>query len=198
MINLSRAKINNTILDPFCGSGTILTESLLMGYKDIIGSDISEKAINDTRKNIEWVKKNYGLGIKNYALYNKDVLELSKFIKPNSIDAIITEPYLGPQRGKIDIRKARKELEKLYSKSLVEFTKVLKLDGRVVMVWPIFHTTYNTQHITPNLNDFKIINPIPKNLKQNKVINLTKRNTIIYGRTDQKIWREIVVIKRLK
>ncbi|MEK7167023.1 MAG: DNA methyltransferase, partial [Patescibacteria group bacterium] len=40
MINLGQIKKDQTILDPFCGSGTILQEANLMGYENIIGSDI--------------------------------------------------------------------------------------------------------------------------------------------------------------
>jgi len=184
------------ILDPFCGSGTILTEAMLMGYGNLIGSDNSKKAIEDTQKNIEWIIRNYELGIRNYELFNRSAAELSKFIKLNSVDAIITEPYLGPQRGKIDIKKTVQELEQLYSKSLSEFKKILKPNGRVVMVWPVFrqHGTQNMEHIAPILGGFKIVNPIPENLLNNDIIKLTGRNTIIYGREGQKVWREIVVL----
>ncbi len=211
MINLSGAKANDIILDPFCGSGTILTEAMLMGCKNLIGSDISAKAIDDTKKNIEWIKKNYKLParhlpeakpmaggqITNYKLLNLDTAKLSHRVKPNSIGIIITEPYLGPQRGARDINKTIKELENLYGKALAEFKKVLKPNGRVVMVWPIFmkHKTYNMKQITPDLNGFEIVNPIPENLRDNKIIKLTDRNTIIYGREGQKVWREIVILQ---
>ena len=185
------------ILDPFFGSGTILTEAMLMGYKNLIGSDISEKAIHDTKTNIAWINNNFQLKITNYELFNKDTKQLSRFIKPNSIDAIITEPYLGPQRGKVKINEVVRELNNLYSQSLAEFAKVLKPNGQVVMVWPVFHITPNAQHLMPNINGFKIINPIPKNLQQDKRIKLTSRNTIIYGRNQQKVWREIVVLKKI-
>jgi len=63
MINLALASSpcqgegrGEVILDPFCGSGTILTEAMLMGYQDLVGSDVSSKAIEDTRKNINWIK----------------------------------------------------------------------------------------------------------------------------------------------
>ena len=50
---------NAMILDPFCGSGTILTEAMLLGFENLIGADISAKAIEDTRKNMEWTRKNF-------------------------------------------------------------------------------------------------------------------------------------------
>jgi len=222
MINLAvppllarRGVGGEVILDPFCGSGTILTEAMLMGYKNLIGSDISPKAITDTKKNITWIKEKFAICDVRYAIYNKNVLELSQTIKPRSINAIITEPYLGPQRGKIDIKKTIPELEQLYTKSLQEFSKILKPNGRIVMIWPVFQDSHLSlrgprrgggrsnltnsvfnKTISPNLNNFKIINPIPESLRQNKKVILTERNTIIYGRPGQKVWREIVILEK--
>ncbi len=198
MINLSavRTRQGAFILDPFCGSGTILTEAMLMGYKNLIGSDISEKAICNTKKNIQWLKSKYLISDIQYQLFNKSTSELSNFLKPNYIDAIITEPYLGPQRGKININKIIPELEKLYSQALTEFKKILKPGGKIVIVWPTFRITHNAERITPEFNDFKIVNPIPKNLRDNPDIKLSDRDTIIYGRQGQRVWREIVVLEK--
>jgi tRNA G10 N-methylase Trm11 len=184
------------ILDPFCGSGTIITEAMLMGYKNLIGFDISPKAIEDTKKNIEWTKNKFNIQHSTFNIQIKDATTLSNNLKQNSIDAIITEPFLGPQRGKKNIGEIITELEKLYSDSLKEFKKILKPKGRIVMIWPVFHISQSTHSIQPNINGFKIINPIPENLRQSKKIILTERNTIIYGREQQKVWREIVILER--
>jgi len=198
MINLSDAKLEDTILDPFCGSGTILTEAMLIGYKNLIGSDISNKAVSDTKTNIEWVKNNFQLPIFNFQLINTSATEISKQIRPNSVDAIITEPYLGPQRGGFDINKIVKELEQLYSKSLMEFKKILKPNGKIVMIWPSFSVKQKSVFLNPNISGYKIINPMPKNLQKNIFIKLTTRDTMVYGREDQKVWREIVVLRKEK
>ncbi|MDO9399821.1 MAG: DNA methyltransferase [bacterium] len=196
MINLANISPEKTILDPFCGSGTILTEAMLMGYKNLIGSDISQKAIDDTKININWIQNNYQLSIINYQLFNISVKELSKTIKPNFIDAIITEPYLGPQRGKIEIKQVLEELNDLYSKALIEFDKILQPNGVVVMIWPIFYLHQKQNYLNPILNNFKIINPLPLELLNNKKIKLTDRQTIIYGRPNQIVFREIVILKK--
>jgi tRNA G10 N-methylase Trm11 len=196
MINLSGANPKNTILDPFCGSGTIITEAMLMGYKNIIGADISEKAISDTKENVEWTKKNFQFSIFNFQLLNTNATQLSKHLAPNSVNAIITEPYLGPQRGFFDINKTVKELEQLYSRSLSEFKKILKPGGKIVMVWPSFYNKRRNIFLNPDLTGYKIINPIPENLQTNIFVKLTNRNTIIYGRELQKVWREIVVLEK--
>lgn len=193
MLNLGGTKERGVILDPFCGSGTILSEALLMGYEDLIGSDFSEKAINDTKKNIEWIQKKYKINKSNILLYTLSAVELSKKIKANSVSAIITEPYLGPQRGKINLKKTIQELETLYSRAIFEFEKILKPNGIIVMLFPVF---YNKHFLNPKLGKFKIINPIPENLRKNKIIQTTKRQSIVYGRENQKVWREIIIMKK--
>jgi tRNA G10 N-methylase Trm11 len=187
---------NTTILDPFCGSGTLLTEALLMGYSNLIGADISRKAIINTQANLNWLKSQFPVSNFRFHLLNIDASQLSKHLAPDSVDAIITEPYLGPPRGKFDMDKIVKELEQLYSRSLTEFKKILKPDGRIVMVWPVFSGKQRNVLLNPDLSDFKIINPLPKNLRTNIFIKLTNRDTIIYGRKNQKVWREIVVLEK--
>ncbi|KKQ55981.1 MAG: hypothetical protein US74_C0020G0017 [Parcubacteria group bacterium GW2011_GWA2_38_13] len=83
MINLSQAKHDDIMLDPFCGSGTILQEAIVLGFKNVIGCDISEKAVSDSQKNIEWLKNE--LRITNYELriFQADVRELTKHIQRN-------------------------------------------------------------------------------------------------------------------
>jgi len=213
MINLAQANLEDTVLDPFCGSGTILTEAALMGYKNLIGSDISKKAVEDTKQNIKWIKDKFEIRNSKFEIYSQNATQLSQTLKHNSIDAIITEPYLGPQRGKIDIKKTVQELEQLYNKSLTEFKKILKPNGRVVMIWPVFLKTEMKVRFTnlapsapsvkakftnlaPRLNGFKIIKPLPEYLMTNKNIQLTPKNTIIYGRPEQRIWREIVILEK--
>ena len=52
MINLALSQNIDykNLLDPLRGSGTILTEAAVMGYQNLYGSDISRKAITDTKE----------------------------------------------------------------------------------------------------------------------------------------------------
>ncbi len=58
MVNLTGAEKNETICDPFCGTGGILVEAGLMGMKTI-GCDISPRMINLSTKNLEKNKAKY-------------------------------------------------------------------------------------------------------------------------------------------
>lgn len=176
MINLADLRSDRAvILDPFCGSGTVVTESMLMGYTDIIGADLSPKAVSDTRENVNWMRKRYGLEMANVKVINRNVINLSKVIKAGTVDAVVTEPYLGPQRGLKNIQGVISELEYLYSEALKQFDLILKKNGRVVMIWPVF---YGENYIKPKLGNF------------------TKVFSILYGRSGQKVFREVVVLDK--
>lgn len=48
------AASNNIVLDPFCGTGVVLQEALLMGY-GAYGTDLEPRMIDYSRANLEWL-----------------------------------------------------------------------------------------------------------------------------------------------
>jgi len=201
MLNLSQADKNQIILDPFAGSGTIIMEAALMGYKNLIGSDISKQAIADSEKNLSWLVEKGVIGkrdIKSIDFFISDVKNLSDRIKDGSIDAIVTEPYLGPAQRKgaafSEIKKIKQELEQLYFNAFRVFNKILKTNGRVVIIFPVFMQKENIYlEIIEKIKKlgFEIIDPISHtgfNFSE-----ITKREGILYSRPKQRIGREIIV-----
>lgn len=140
MINLSRISPDDVLLDPFCGSGTIVHEALLLGQKKVIGSDISPEAVRNARENTRWILEQYSLKPTFVKFLEIDARKISQQVK--KVDAIVTEPYLGPPlRGRESLKELEnilKELSELYRASLREFAKVLKPGGRLVIVFPLF------------------------------------------------------------
>lgn len=141
-----------TILDPFCGMGTILAEALLRGCH-VIGSDQSEEVIAKARKNLEWLTHDSrnrgtlipGIELPSVQLLVSDATHVSHKLRPNSIDAIVTEPHMGTpalgERRVTDPEKIRnvvKGLEKLYIGALRDWVDVLKPRGNVVIALPQF------------------------------------------------------------
>ena len=116
-----------SLLDPFCGSGTIIQEALTLGFQHVIGSDISQKCIDDTAANLTWAK----LPIPK--LICTDVLKLS--LPEQSIDVIVTEGYLGPVQPK-RFTAIHAELTDFYQRVLPSLAKILKPGGRLVIALP--------------------------------------------------------------
>lgn len=203
MINLADQPLEAKILDPFCGFGTILAEAALMGHKNLIGSDINRQAVEDTKQNLEWLNKNYELGIRNYKLFQSDVKNLSKKLPPSSISAVVTEPYLGPTRGisnyEKGIRNLIDELSQLYFAAFQEFKKILRPNGFVVFVFPAFKTGGQIKKISeialPKIKNigFEPLRLLPQNIST--YYSLPTAYSIVYSRPSQKVLREIFVFR---
>jgi tRNA1(Val) A37 N6-methylase TrmN6 len=197
MINLSGANTGSALLDPFCGSGTILSEAMLLGFSNVTGTDISDKAIADTKNNISWAEKTQNMSAvgkpngREIKIFQEDVQYLTKKIKPGSIDAIITEPYLGkPLKGReseAELRSQTAELKTLYLAAFEQFTRLLKSGGMVVFIVPCFKLKNGWLKIDIN-NELKKLSFSPSSL-----IKIEGRDyaSLLYARSDQRVGREI-------
>ena len=54
LVNIAGVSKGQVLLDPFCGSGTILGEALLKGV-DCIGVDRNHGSVERTKKNLAWI-----------------------------------------------------------------------------------------------------------------------------------------------
>lgn len=203
MINLAGIKKEESFADPFCGSGTIITEGALLGYKNLYGSDIKKEAVLATEKNITWLKNQY-LGKTqnlNLKLFTGDVSEISTKISHHSLDAIVTEPYLGPpfthSPNDREVLLVKNQLSLLYQKAIQEFARILKKGGRVVIVFPAFkiNRRYYLLDIIPSSNQmgFRLLHILPESFAKQYSNFLSERKTYLYGRGDEFVTREILV-----
>ena len=212
MVNLvNRGDVKNKVLlDPFCGVGTILQEAILLGYQNIIGTDINQKAIEAANQNIDWLEYQYKIQNVECKIFQADIRDLSKEILVKSVDNIVTEPYLGPLRrpnSKLEIQNLISDLSSLYINAFKEFKKVLKPNGYLVIILPIFLKSLRQDKGESPIILSKIIltsikkmgwqveMPLPKDIIENQVVKVTNRGSIIYSRPDQRVLREIFIFK---
>ncbi len=141
MLNLSLAR--ESILDPFCGIGTILQEAILQGLK-AYGSDKDKVILRKAKENLDWVIREFNAS-GYYILRNCDARDIDKCFRED-IETIVTEPYLGePLKRKPSNKEAVEMIRKLDSlyKSFLESAIETKVD-RVVIVFPAFQTKQRT------------------------------------------------------
>lgn len=202
MINLAQVKESQTILDPFCGIGTILQEALLNDHR-VIGSDADEKQIVKTKKNLDWLSIKYILKYPDYKIFQADAGSISKRIKQNSIDAIVTESVLGPSYSKTPPRKIMeqnyKNLKKIYFRFFQSAKSVLKKKARIVITIPAYRMGRNYK-LAPLVDSlakigYSIVCPLDKRFFIKGIIETTYRNSIIYDRPDQIVAREVMVFE---
>jgi tRNA G10 N-methylase Trm11 len=142
MVNLS-GQTRGILLDPFCGIGTLLQEAMLMGFT-VWGIDTDGQAVEWARRNLKWLTKEYLLKQPGFEerVQKGDARKLPELFPGNSLDAIVTEPYLGPPlKRNPDLNRARRiirEVRPLYQRFLRGASDVIKLGGRLVVVSPYF------------------------------------------------------------
>ena len=206
MLNLSHAGNGQTILDPFCGIGTIIQEGLLIGYR-MIGCDINKFAIRGSETNLEWFRNRYKIAPGKYNVEVADATNCAHLMTSQKVSAVVTEGTLGPVYGTYpkpaDITKNFADLTELYTKTFTEFSKFLPTKGRVVMCIPAYKKTRDTYEQLPSLDfitglGYNLVDIIaPALAKKLKFLKLTSRGTIIYDRTDQIVAREIAVFEKI-
>ncbi|MFC1597921.1 TRM11 family SAM-dependent methyltransferase [Patescibacteria group bacterium] len=180
MVNIAQPAPDATILDPFCGSGTVLQEALLLGFRNVIGSDVSEKAIDDTSKNLKWLK------LPDVPLHVVDVEQISSVVEPHSVDCVVAEGYLGPTDPK-KMAAAKKELTKLYKNAFATLEKTLKPGGRIIIALPAWKTGSGAQAQITTL-------PLEPTFKK---LNLSHiRKPLFYGRPDARVVRHLYFLQK--
>ena len=111
LVNLSKARKN--MLDPFCGLGTIAQEAIVLGIKNIYISDIDKEIVKKAKRNLKWTQKEYS----KISVHAK-TMDARK-MDYSGIEAIATEPYLGPalksKPNRKDAKKIASFLETLYN-----------------------------------------------------------------------------------
>lgn len=139
--DITKPLSQKTLLDPFCGMGTILGEALVMGW-NVIGSDISERTVLHAKENLHWLLQRAHIENVIYRTQVSDAVHVSDIMDAGSIDAIVTEPYMGPtdlattEKKPEEVKNIVKGLEKLFIGCLRDWHKVLKPGGVIMVAIP--------------------------------------------------------------
>lgn len=209
MINLATAtgnelstKSSKLVYDPFCGTGTVLMESLLMGHS-AQGSDIQEVNIVGTNANIEWLASETGVNVAKVSrVFELDATKISP-ADLKDVDCIVTEGFLGvPKQGNEASPALLNELEELgvlyfdFLSAVAKAFKDLKRDLlTVVLTLPVYKGNgadekknffiENLVEKLPTLG-YSVSALVPDNSFGQKY-----KESVLYKRNDQKVLRQV-------
>lgn len=135
MINLAKPSRGDNLLDPFCGTGTVLMEALT-GQVTAYGVDRDAVNIRGCITNLKW----RGFHQSSYHVVRGDSLRLGSLFPELRFDCVVTEPPLGPPISELPSQaqglRLRDSLTPFYERALKSIVTVLKEGARVVMTLP--------------------------------------------------------------
>lgn len=197
-----------TILDPFCGTGVVLQEALLLGYS-AEGADISEKMVNYTSENLEWLRKKYpnilnlAHGVQ-LADATKDTWVVSRLLKdksgnpmdakfiPMKIDAVVSEAYLGqpfsaPPRPE-KLTEVRGNCNHIISNFLQSVGSQTKSGTPLVIAVPAWRDTKG------NFTHLPLIGSLSKLGFERVKLKNVRDDELLYFRETQVVARELLIL----
>lgn len=177
------------ILDPFCGTGVILQEALLMGY-NVIGTDIDLRMVEYSKTNIRWLFEQFP------QLDGQVVIETAdatNYMWPR-FSAVASEAYLGRALNELPsqpvMSKITGDVNTIIEKSLQNLAPQLRPGQRICIAVPAWRKP-NGQLI--HLPLIAKLTDIGYNRLSFKHV---RNDDLIYFRENQIVARELVVLTR--
>lgn len=181
--------LGQTVLDPFCGTGVVLQEALLMGY-DAYGTDLEQRMVDYSDANLDWLA---GKGQLDKDRWRTAKGDATSYQWQPPINMVACETYLGrpftSQPTNEMLAQTASECNLIIKKFLQNIRGQLAAGTRLCLAVPAWQT---------NANAFKHL-PLVDSLEEigyNRVRFEHVRDTdLIYYRTDQVVARQLLVLQ---
>ena len=192
MVNLGTADLptDSTVLDAFCGTGVILQEAGLIGYK-IYGTDLSHKMIDYSNVNLEWLNTKIA---KSKILYDLEAGDAKDFRWQKPFDALVSETYLGqpfsapPSRAKLI--EVRGNCDFILTKFLENLASQVSSGTTVCLAIPAWNDG------SDKFTHLDIINRF-ESLGFNRInFSHVENNQLLYYRSGQVVARQLIIIQK--
>ncbi len=183
IINLANPGEGETVLDPFCGTGVILQEALLMG-RYVYGTDIEQRMIDYTKENIEAL---IGPASQNLAVGDATSFTWEVF------DAIACETYLGrpfsaQPRPEI-LQEVMQDVNTIHKKFLRNVARQTEPGFRMCIAVPAWKSPQGFKHL-------KTLDSLEEMGYTRVEFVHAAEEDLIYHRPGQVVARELVVLQR--
>ena len=190
MVNLALGKNSNRrVLDPFCGTGVVLQESLLLD-NDAYGTDLSQKMVDYSTVNLQWLTEKYSLS-KKFTIEFGDAMNHAW---TGDIDAVVAETYLGqpfsapPSPTKLT--EVRGNCNHIISTFLSNIHQQLQPGTTLCLAVPAWRDTAGRFTHLPLINNLERLGYSSASL------TTVRPEQLLYYREDQVVARQLLVLTR--
>ena len=194
------------ILDPFCGTGVILQEAVLMGY-NAYGSDIEPRMVEYTKTNMDWLSQKYAIAEKCERYL--EIGDGTNHTWEQKFGCVASEVYLGRHFSASPspdvLRQVKSDVNIIIKKFLKNLSKQTKPGFRLCLAVPAWSSTLRDEPSGSDSNE-KIDSgflhlPLLDSLEElgyNRVSFVHASNEdLIYHREGQIVARELVALTRV-
>ncbi len=188
IINLANPDEKQAVLDPFCGTGVVLQEAMLMSF-DAYGTDLEERMIDYSNRNLEWLSEKHNFDGQTLLLETGDATNYEW----QPFDTIAGETYLGrpfsaePKPNVLD--EVMRDVDTIHRKFLKNVAHQTKSGFRMCIAVPAWNTKSGFKHL-------KSLDSLEE-LGYNRVsFAHTRTRDLIYYRENQVVGRELVTLIR--
>lgn len=195
--NYINSHFNTVLYDPFCWLWTVLIEWILMWYKTIYWSDISDDMVFASQKNTQDFSKNK-IKIFQMDARNIDKIEKNIYNSPNT--SIVTEWYLGSIMTAWHVTMDKIQAERVKLAGIYEkffwWLKKIKFKWNIVISFPFWQLKGKYIYLEEiynilKKNNFKPIRLLPESIEFKE----TRSWSLLYHRPNQQVGREIFCLK---
>lgn len=182
------------ILDPFCGTGVVLQEALLMGL-EVFGSDLNPKMVDYSSQNLDWLIKQLGTHPTGSILTIRqgDATDY-QWVEAPALTAVVAETYLGqpfsapPSETKLTEVKAT--CDGIISAFLRNIGSQVSPHATFCLAVPAWRRLDGSFAHLPLVDQLGKLGFRPREFKT------VSKNDLLYYRADQAVARELLVFSK--
>ncbi len=188
LINLANPAPDAVVLDPFCGTGVLLQEAVLMGF-GAYGSDIEPRMITYSQANLDWLHQKIN---SNFYLRLESGDATTHTWKPTP-SAVAAETFLGKPLSKEPSPKLLQtimaECDRIHRGTLDNLARQLKPGTKLCLAVPAWKVGKTFKHL-------KTLDYLRELGYTRMEFRFAKASDLVYFREDQIVARELVVLQK--
>lgn len=182
-----------TLLDPFCGTGVVLQEALLMRFQPY-GTDLSERMVQYSERNLKWLQtQKIATNVKNLP-WKVEVGDATNHQWQSPVDAVAGEVYLGQPMSlppaEIKLKQEKQECQGIILGFLKNLVSQIQPGTPVTIAVPAWLRPDGSYE---RLNILDEIQNLGYNVKRFRNVG---QEDLLYHREKQVVAREIIVLRK--